>query len=212
MGFKNPVNMGKLLFNIGKYNFTSQKELSHWVVGWKSKGFIKEEIEEIIELEYLKEQEDNKDFENYVFDDVEFSFIYYRKLLTKTKETESREIISIVKDLNKIREMIAKDLKGNEYVTEAVVLFDWVYLPIYVSLTNQDGKQETLTIPCLNYFEIKVLDVPLENIYFNMYELEYMGRIIFCSRDRQAVEMQRTSYNCSNEGSKVRIFKDGKEV
>lgn len=225
MNIKKTVEINQVLFNTGKHLFTSEPELATWKKDWLSKGNIITASNDIVEVVYSNEQEEQDAFRNYSCKDFECSFVYYKKVLTEPRVdwdekcgsvvqgVSDREVITIVKDLNEVRALIERDIReGAGYIDQVKVLLGGELLPFNIILKNIQGEERVFTMASLSCYDIKVAED--ESIYldFNMYEMEREGRVTYCYRDEYFAAMNKDMSNEYKLANPVRVIKNRLEV
>lgn len=224
MIIKEAIGIDGLLFNIGKHLFKSESDLAAWKKEWLDKGVIGKTSRDMVELVYTKEHKGQDKFRKSVYNDVPSLFVYYKKTLTEPRTDwderygsvgegpNDKEVIKVVNDLNKVRELIDKDIKGDvRYIDQVKVFYCGELLPFDIILNPDTFMETTFTMISFVVNDIEILEDHPIYIDFNMHEIEHEGKIIYCSRDLDVVGIQQMRLNYEL-GSYVKIINNKRAV
>lgn len=209
------LDIDSILFNIGKQVNVSQKDLTKWKSRIKKNIYLKSNENGLVELEIMEGKNDGEGLED--LEDLElrlfhYPFIYYRKIRSQTGG-QGKELISIVSDLENLKEVIISDLSIREqvWVQDYVVLLN--LKPINVKIPYQYNNE------FVDYYTIGswlLLDVELrqqitpKSIEFDLYEIKREGeRVIYTESLTSSILYINPKID---KLDKIKVFKDGKEI
>ncbi len=170
------VNMEFILFNVGKQLYQTQREVTGWKNRWLKNGEVIKIEQEKIEIEFKDGKDIAKGLNDFSYDLGLYPFLYYREIVNIEKGFPERcQVITIVKDLKQVRELMIKELlDANKSIFRAVVLYYCDLLHYKIVVNHKEGYIETHSLSTCNIVDKIDTDLKIE-IEFNIYEIEEDG-------------------------------------
>lgn len=201
-----------VLFNIGKQIFSNQSKLTRWKKNFKKKGKVVRKEEGLIEIELTKEINQGSELEDFEIILNEYPFLYYRFIKNSILDEEGIEVISIIKDIDTLRELIMKDITMKEemWLEETVISYMNRPLNTKVVYEYEEGFIDYYTISSwLSFCWKKELKV-LPTLVFDLYEIEIDGFKTNYTESTGTAEVLISLE--TDKAKKVKVFRNGKEV
>ncbi len=200
------VDFDCLLFNIGKHICGNQSQLTRWKNKFKKSGNLVKNEDGLIEIELSDECSQENQFKDFEIILNEYPFLYYRAY------ENDLEVISIIKDIDKLRELIMKDIIMKEKICLNDIVVSYMNKPLNTRVVYEyeEGYIDYYTIPYwLSFGWEKELRV-LPTIEFDLYEIEVDGKKTYYTESTHSVEFIINVY--IDTKNKVKVFRNGKEV